>query len=687
MIDIDGNPVVQYVYTLGAAGERLSVAELDCTVAYTYDELYRLTSETITEGEKVTEYTYAYDSVGNRILKTKNGTETEYTYNELNQLVADSDNTYEYDLNGNLVRVIGEAQAALYTYDSENHLIRATVQSGNNVSVEEYEYDYAGNRTAKKSEGEYTKYLLDINGSLTYVLAEMDYNGTEKCFYTLGADLISQERNGRTYTYLYDGHGSVVGLMSEDGSVTDTYTYDAFGNLLKSTGRTANNYRYCGEQFDSATGLYYLRARYMDTSTGRFITQDSYAGSVYDPVSLHKYLYANSNPVMYSDPSGYFALADVSIAGWMNNQLDSINANACMWVLKSLNNAFSVIDTLYQMQNAEDWNGFFSALGKGLISGLINVKVLNKICDIKLMEGALRYILKAAAALGLIFQAESIAEALDDGDLALAVLRSAHLMVMVGLTFQSCFTGDTLVAFENEQKRIDEINVGDKVWAYNPETGETELKEVLNVWVKETDKLLHLETSDGEIIDTTTNHPFYVEDKGWVAAGDLEIGDMLYTVDGDTVEVTDIEVEKLDEPIFVYNLDVADFDTYFVGEFGILVHNYNSEPSPALDDSPYNPDEVAKRVKPPYESNPAHNTFSSNYNPAKTPEPIDAQSVYENALRGNDHTWFGVGEKGVYQFFSNGANYGDGTVHFAGILNSSEIQDIPVWIRRELGLN
>ena len=61
---------------------------------YSYDSLYRLTSETITEGEKVTGYTYAYDNVSNRILKTVNGEETVYTYNALNQLVSDSETTY-----------------------------------------------------------------------------------------------------------------------------------------------------------------------------------------------------------------------------------------------------------------------------------------------------------------------------------------------------------------------------------------------------------------------------------------------------------------------------------------------------------------------------------------------------------------------------------------------------------------
>ena len=85
----------------------------------------------------------------------------------------------------------------LYVYNAENRLVRATVQSGNNVSIEEYKYDYAGNRIAKSSEGEYTKYLLDVNGELTYVLAEMNFDNTEKCYYTRGDELISRERDGK----------------------------------------------------------------------------------------------------------------------------------------------------------------------------------------------------------------------------------------------------------------------------------------------------------------------------------------------------------------------------------------------------------------------------------------------------------------------------------------------------------
>ena len=248
-------------------------------------------------------------------MKTENGSATEYVYNALNQLVSDSETTYEYDLNGNLIRVIGSAQSALYEYNSENKLVKATVQNGVLVTEESYAYDYEGNRTSKtthRSDGvtEYVKYLND-NSSLTNVLAEIDSEGNAVAIYNVGADLVSQERSGKTSIYLYDGHGSVVGLANENGKVTDTYAYDAFGNLLKSTGSTKNHYCYCGEQFDPVTGLYYLRARYMNPSVGRFITMDSYEGSIDDPVSLHKYLYANANPVSNSDPSGYVTVNQV----------------------------------------------------------------------------------------------------------------------------------------------------------------------------------------------------------------------------------------------------------------------------------------------------------------------------------------------------------------------------------------
>jgi RHS repeat-associated protein len=93
-------------------------------------------------------------------------------------------------------------------------------------------------------------------------------------------------------------------LTDASGKVTDTYDYDAFGNLIHTTGSTPNVYLYRGEQYDPDLGLYYLRARYYNPSTGRFLTRDPDAGLIRVPATLHKYLYAAADPVNRIDPSG-----------------------------------------------------------------------------------------------------------------------------------------------------------------------------------------------------------------------------------------------------------------------------------------------------------------------------------------------------------------------------------------------
>ena len=353
-LDKNGGLVAQYEYTLGAAGERTKVKELDRTVDYTYDELYRLKSEKIAADGETTEYTYAYDNVSNRILKTENGAKTSYTYNALNQLVSENGIAYAYDNAGNLTSVTSDTKSALYAYNAENKMIRATVQEGNAVSVEEYEYDYAGNRTVKKSENDYTYYLNDVSSGLMQVLAELDVDGNEKCYYTRGTEIISQERNRAISYYLTDGHGSVRQLANSTGVVTDTYVYDAWGNLISSTGNTENSYLYCGEQLDSTTGLYYLRARYMNPTTGTFTTMDTYQGSLFDPTSLHKYLYANANPVMNVDPSGYMGLLDHETAMAGGAEIDKAEAAHSQFALKF-------------------WKNFLKKMGAGTIGGLIAV--------------------------------------------------------------------------------------------------------------------------------------------------------------------------------------------------------------------------------------------------------------------------------------------------------------------------
>ncbi len=94
------------------------------------------------------------------------------------------------------------------------------------------------------------------------------------------------------------------------GNIIVTYDYDAFGNSVSTSGNTPNEFLYRGEMYDSDLGLYYLRARYMNPLTGRFMSRDPKPGSLVDPKTLHNYLYADGDPVNAIDPSGRGALSE-----------------------------------------------------------------------------------------------------------------------------------------------------------------------------------------------------------------------------------------------------------------------------------------------------------------------------------------------------------------------------------------
>ena len=136
-----------------------------------------------------------------------------------------------------------------------------------------------------------------------------------------------------------------------------------------------------------------------------------------------------------------------------------------------------------------------------------------------------------------------------------------------------CFIAGTLVATKNGLVPIEEIEPGDLVWATDPETGETALKRVVQLFRNEATELVHV-TVNGETIVCTNEHPFYSPVKGWTEACKLRAGDILVTVNGEYVVVEQVQHELLEAPVTVYNFEVDDFHTYYVGDTdGVLVHN------------------------------------------------------------------------------------------------------------------
>jgi RHS repeat-associated protein len=139
--------------------------------------------------------------------------------------------------------------------------------------------------------------------------------GTSKVAYTYGTTIVSQRRGGSTSYYGYDSRGNVSFLTDGAGVVTDTYEYDAWGNLIAKTGSTPNARLYAGEEFDQDIGLLHLRAREYRTDTGRFVTIDPLDQSgIGSPGMLNRYLYATGEPVNLFDPSGRATAAQLGFA-------------------------------------------------------------------------------------------------------------------------------------------------------------------------------------------------------------------------------------------------------------------------------------------------------------------------------------------------------------------------------------
>jgi len=222
-------------------------------------------------------------------------------------------------------------------YDFENRLVQA---GGVNLV-----YDGDGNRVQETVAGVTTKYLVGEINPTGYAQVFAELNGTNGLLrgYEWGLQLeavrdFTVNSFGTFHYYGRDGHGSVRWLTDSNGAITDAYDYDAFGNLIAQAGTTFNNYLFAGEQFDPALGIYYNRARYYDQRQGRFWTADTFEGSIFDPSSLHKYLYTSANPANRIDPSGRFGLAETTVANSIGSTLDAIDGLSGSSIMQGLLN-------------------------------------------------------------------------------------------------------------------------------------------------------------------------------------------------------------------------------------------------------------------------------------------------------------------------------------------------------------
>jgi RHS repeat-associated protein len=178
-----------------------------------------------------------------------------------------------------------------------------------------FKYDPFGRRIEKISPNATSIFVYDGDN----LVETVNSSGAFVARYTQGQNTdepLAMLRGSTTDYYQADGLGSITSLSNTSGALAQTYTYDSFGNQTATSGSLTNFFHYAGRELDTETNLYYNRARYLDPSTGRFLSEDPvrYLGG------LNFYAYAQNNPPDLADPlglsSGCTLIGSTQIASW-----------------------------------------------------------------------------------------------------------------------------------------------------------------------------------------------------------------------------------------------------------------------------------------------------------------------------------------------------------------------------------
>ncbi len=314
---------VHYDRNIGGEPGRITWLD-DSYVELSYDTALRVVEERFFDATDtlVRSIAYDYDLVGNRTARIQNGSTTNYSYGAGHRLLSTSGGeiqNYTYNSDGRVAGITRSGLDADLSYNFDGQLSTADLGS----STISYVYDAAGRRI-QASDGSTIRRFLKAPAVLgayenPQAIEDADSNLLQTYVYA-GDQPLQRIEGSSTYYYLTDAMGSVIGITDDAGNIVGSVKYDAFGREFDAQGdmslpaSAGGDFHFHGQWKEAATGLYDLRARDYDPETGRFLSADPAQPDYREPESLNRYMYANSNPYLFADPSGRFTLISVNIS-------------------------------------------------------------------------------------------------------------------------------------------------------------------------------------------------------------------------------------------------------------------------------------------------------------------------------------------------------------------------------------
>lgn len=316
-LNSDNSVISSFDYRYDNTDHKTSVVEANGDrVTWTCDANSRLTQEQRSGADAYNQHS-TFDALGNRLVLNIDGALTTSTFNSANQLLTSEDaggvTTYTYDAVGNQ-RVVETPAGARTTsvWDDESRRIQVLLPS-TQIITSTYRGD--GLRYSKQNSQGTTKFVWDER---RYLL-ETNASDDTQVVYTsppvpFGRLLSQHRKSGAMWVPSYyhtDALGSSRALTDETQAITDTYTYDAWGEEVARTGTTDNPFQWVGAvgyYRDPETGAYYVRARIYSAEIARWISRDpiGFRGNKWN-----QFEYCSSRVLVRRDPTGLFDFAPI----------------------------------------------------------------------------------------------------------------------------------------------------------------------------------------------------------------------------------------------------------------------------------------------------------------------------------------------------------------------------------------